>query len=83
MLNKEYDWIRERLQIISMIEYLDSINDGSMEAADKLNDFDLEVIVGEEKVKIQLDRYNFDAVYNMLLTLRNINTLKMKLEQEN
>lgn len=78
MLNKEYDWICERLQIISMIEYLDSINDGSEEAADTLKDISLKVQVGANELEMQLELNSFDAVYNMLLELRNINASKMR-----
>ena len=80
MANHNYDWVKDRIQIISMIEYLDSIYDGSEEASDKLKEHSLEVKVGDNQLNIQLDRYNFDAIYNMLLSLRNINTLKMKSE---
>ena len=77
-----YERMQSQLQICSMIEYLDSINDGSMEAAEKLSEYSMEMRVGEENLKIQLDRNNFDAIYNMLLTLRDLNMLKMKSEQE-
>ena len=77
MHNQDYNLLMERLQISSLIEYLDSINDGSKEAADKLKEYFLEVKVGDNQMKIQFDAYNFNAVYNMLLTLRDINSRKM------
>ena len=77
MQNQDYNLVMERLQISSLIEYLDSINDGSEEAADKLKEYFLEVKVGDNQMKMQFDTYNFNAVYNMLLTLRDINSWKM------
>ena len=78
MLNKEFDWIKERLQIISMIEYLDSINDGSVEAVDNLHNYSLKVQVEDNDLEIQLDHNSFDAVYNMLRELRSINASKKR-----
>lgn len=77
MENEKIRLVKERIQICSMIEYLDGVNDGSEKAADKLKDFFFEIKVGDSQIKIQLDRYNFDSVYNMLLALRNINSQKI------
>lgn len=77
MANHNYDWVKDRIQIISMIEYLDSIYDGSKKAADRLKEINLKLEVGSEEVNILLDADNFSAVYNMLLTLRDINSQKM------
>lgn len=77
MANHNYDWVKDRIQIISMIEYLDSIYDGSKKAADRLKEINLKLEVGSEEVDILLDADNFSAVYNMLLTLRDINSRKM------
>ena len=77
MANHNYDWVKDRIQIISMIEYLDSIYDGSKKAADRLKEINLKLEVGSEEVNIILDADNFSAVYNMLLTLRDINSQKM------
>ena len=77
MANHNYDWVKDRIQIISMIEYLDSIYDGSKKAADRLKEINLQLKVGSEEVNILLDADNFSAVYNMLLTLRDINSRKM------
>lgn len=77
MENEKIRLVKERVQICSMIEYLDSINNGSEEAADKLKEYFLEVKVGDNQMKIQFDTYNFNALYNMLLTLRDINSRKM------
>ena len=60
-----------------MIEYLDSIYDGSKKAAEMLKEINLKLEVGSEEVNILLDADNFSAVYNMLLTLRDINSQKM------
>ena len=65
--------IIERLQICAMIEYMDSLNDGSQEAVIKLRDHSLKVQVGKENLEMKIDQNSFDAVYNMLLELRNIN----------
>lgn len=77
MANHNYDWVKDRIQIISMIEYLDSIYDGSKKDADRLKEINLKLEVGSEEVNILLDADNFSAVYNMLLTLRDINSQKM------
>ena len=77
MANHNYDWVKDRIQIISMIEYLDSIYDGSKKAAERLKEINLKLEVGSEEVNILLDADNFSAVYNMLLTLRDINSQKM------
>lgn len=77
MANHNYDWVKDRIQIISMIEYLDSIYDGSKKAADRLKEINLKLEVGSEEINILLDADNFSAVYNMLLTLRDINSQKM------
>ena len=77
MKKENYSWVKERLQICSLIEYLDSINDGSKEAVDKLNDISLRIQVGDNELEIQLDQNSFDSVYNLLLELRNINALNM------
>lgn len=77
MANHNYDWVKDRIQIISMIEYLDSIYDGSKKAADRLKEINLKLEVGSEEVNILLDADNFSAIYNMLLTLRDINSQKM------
>lgn len=71
-------WVKERIQIVSIIEYLDSINDGSEEAIEMLNDVSLKLQVGANELELQLDRDAFDVVYNMLLELRRINTAKRK-----
>ena len=71
-------WVKERIQIVSIIEYLDSINDGSEEATEMLKDVSLKLQVGINELEIQLDRDAFDVVYNMLLELRRINTAKRK-----
>ncbi len=68
---------KKKIQICSMIEYLDSIYDGSKEAAEGLKEVNLKLKVGSEEVNILLDSDNFSAVYNMLLTLRDINGRKM------
>lgn len=78
MQKENYSWVKERLQICSMIEYLDSINDGSKEATDNLKDISLKVQVEANELEIQLDQNSFDSVYNMLLELRNINASKMR-----
>lgn len=72
-------WVKERIQIVSIIEYLDSINDGSEEAIEMLNDVSLKLQVGANELELQLDRDAFDVVYNMLLELRRINTAKRKM----
>lgn len=72
-------WVKERIQIVSIIEYLDSINDGSEEAIEMLNDVSLKLQVGINELEMQLDRDTFDVVYNMLLELRRINTAKRKM----
>lgn len=77
MANHNYDWVKDRIQIISMIEYLDSIYDGSKKAAERLKEINLKLEVGSEEVNILLDADNFSAIYNMLLTLRDINSQKM------
>lgn len=77
MANHNYDWVKDRIQIISMIEYLDSIYDGSKKAADRLKEINLKLEVGSEEINILLDADNFSAIYNMLLTLRDINSQKM------
>ncbi len=77
MANHNYDWVKDRIQIMSMIEYLDSIYDGSKKAAEGLKEVNLKLKVGSEEVNILLDADNFSAVYNMLLTLRDINSQKM------
>ena len=82
METKNIEWIKERLQICSMIEYMDSINDGSKEAAEKLKEISLKVQVEENELEIQLDHNSFDAIYNMLLQLRLINTVKRNQENE-
>lgn len=78
MSNLTNDWVKERLQICSLIEYMDSINDGSKEAVDKLQEISLEVQVGSNELKMKLDRNSFNSVYNMLLELRNINASKRR-----
>ena len=51
MANHNYDWVKDRIQIMSMIEYLDSIYDGSKEAAEGLKEVNLKLKVGSEEVK--------------------------------
>lgn len=78
MENEKICLVKERLQICSLIEYLDSINDGSEEAVNKLQEISLKVQVGSNELEMQLDQNSFNSVYNMLLELRNINASKMR-----
>ena len=82
MQKENYTRVKERLQISSLIEYMDSINDGSKEAADKLQEISLKVQVGTNELEMKLDHNSFDAVYNMLLQLRLINTVKRNQEND-
>ena len=78
LYDKKYNLIRERLQICSIFEYLDSINDGSNAAIEDLKKHSMKLQVGSTEMEIQLDQNSFDVIYNMLLELRNVNALKMR-----